>query len=377
MAKILVSQITFPPPNFGYSTISKEKIVLRWLLDWIDTCLKTGELHFGDFLPDKFKLAKYLNVSAGTLQNAIRQAESMGYFESRQSVGTLIKNPNDSHKIYEKAFSKKDKAISLIKKIIIDSNLKIGEKLPSVKVLVQRIGLGENTIRIALEELVSNNTLSVCLLKRNKCCWIYNLPISNDNLKFQDMDLVSAVAKKIKDYIVNNCQIGDKIPSNSIFAKMFNVSIRTVNEATKTLNEQKIILSRRGRYGTIYLNSPQKIKKQKEREEKSLFMSRSKGEVLQENYLYSWEKTLDALKKYIIQNHESGDKIPSMRELANILNVSTNTIKHAISIMCEDGYLIAQRGKYGGVFILEMPQKDTETFTWLALNPDVVKIKQK
>lgn len=242
---------------------------------------------------------------------------------------------------------------------------------------MQRIGLGENTIRIALEELVSNNTLSVCLLKRNKCCWIYNLPISNDNLKFQDMDLVSAVAKKIKDYIVNNCQIGDKIPSNSIFAKMFNVSIRTVNEATKTLNEQKIILSRRGRYGTIYLNSPQKIKKQKEREEKSLFMSRSKGEVLQENYLYSWEKTLDALKKYIIQNHESGDKIPSMRELANILNVSTNTIKHAISIMCEDGYLIAQRGKYGGVFILEMPQKDTETFTWLALNPDVVKIKQK
>ena len=55
---------------------------------------------------------------------------------------------------------------------------------------------------------------------------------------------------------------------------------------------------------------------------------------------------------------------------------STNTIKRAVSVLSEEGYLITQRGKYGGVFILEMPQKESEAFTWLALNPDVVKIKQ-
>ena len=105
-------------------------------------------------------------------------------------------------------------------------------------------------------------------------------------------------------------------------------------------------------------------------------MSGTQGAALQKTYLYSWETTLEALKKYIIQNHESGDKIPSMKKLADILNVSTNTIKRAVSILCEEGYLIAQRGKYGGVFILEMPQKDPEAFRWLALNPDVIQVKK-
>ena len=376
MAKIQISQIVFPAPSFKNTTLSKEKIVLNWLIDWINFSIKSGDLHYGDFLPEKIKFAKYLNVSAGTLQNAIRQAEDLGYFQSRQSVGTVINNPASREKIFEKTFSKKDRAISLIEKYILDNKLKTGAKLPNVKEFAQILTMGENTIRIALDALVVSGILCVDTLKGNKSCWIYQNPISEVDFQIQDDDLVNIIATKIKDYIVCRCQIGDKIPSNGVFSKMFKVSIRTVNAATKILNEQKIILSRRGRYGTIYLNDPQKIKKQKEREEKSLFMSKSKTEMLQETYLYSWEKTLDALKKYIIQNHDTGDKIPSMRELASILNVSTNTIKRAVSILCEEGYLIAQRGKYGGVFILEMPQKESEAFTWLALNPDVVKIKQ-
>ena len=357
--------------------MSKEKIILKWLIDWIKVSVNEHVIKYGDFLPEKSKLAKYLNVSATTLQNAIRQAEYIGYFESRQSVGTVVKDPNSQNKMFEKTFSKKDKTISLIKKYIIDNKIKIGAKLPDVKFFASLTGMGENTVRLALDTLVMSKILNVVSLKGNKSCWIYQDEFFVNDLKFQDINLINVVANKIKDYIVLNYQIGDKIISNDAFAKMFNVSIRTINDATKILNKQKIILSRRGRYGTIYLNSPQKIKKQKEREEKSLFMSKGKSENLQENYLYCWEKALDALKKYIIQNHQTGDKIPSMRVLASILNVSTNTIKRAVSTLCEDGYLIAQRGKYGGIFILEMPQKETETFTWLALNPDVVKLKQR
>ena len=193
----------------------------------------------------------------------------------------------------------------------------------------------------------------------------------------QKSNLIEATVEKMKNYIIENYAAGDKIISNELFAKMFGVSIRTVNEAAKILNEQNIILSRRGRYGTIYLNDPQKVKKQKEREEKSLFMSRQENKPLQESYLYSWEKTLDALKKYIIQNHGAGDKIPSMKELALILNVSTNTIRHAIQILCDEGYLITQRGKYGGVYILEMPQKESKAFRWLALNPTAINVDIK
>lgn len=377
MGKIHISQIILAPPNFANAALTKEKAVLNWLIEWVETSIKLSKIQYGDFLPDKSKLAKYLGVSTGTVQNAIRQAEDMGYFDSRQSVGTAVKNPQTKEKKYEKTCSKKDAAAVLVKKYILDSKLKIGSSLPCVKELSSILNVGENTLRLALNSLIRDDILEAKSQKGGKICRIYKKSFDSACIeKLQTKtNLAKLTAQKMREYIAKNYKPGDKIMSNEEFCTLFNVSIRTVNEASKLLNEQNIILSRRGRYGTIYLNDPQKIKKLKEREEKSLFMSRSAEKNLQKSYLYSWEKTLDTLKKYITQNHEPGDKIPSMKELANILNVSTNTVRRAVSVMCEDGYLIAQRGKYGGVFILEMPQDAREAYTWLALNPDVINIK--
>ena len=379
MKKILISQIDVKKPDYKTSILSKEKTVLKWLIDYIGSSLKKGSISYGMLLPAKAELASYLGVSIGTVQNAIRQAEDMGYFESKQSVGTAVKNPDSTSTKFEKMLSKKDVAVVELKKYIIDNKIKTGSQLPNVAVLSSIINSHQNTLRLALECLVREGILLRVELKGNKVCWIYQNKIEQktQNPKHDNTvtTLIDKTVERIKKYIEDNCVLGERIPSNEDFSKMLNVSIRTVNEATRILNEQCIILSRRGRYGTIYLNDPQKIKRQKEREEKSLFMSKGSKETLKTNYLYSWEKTLDALKKYIIQNHESGDKIPSMKKLADVLSVSTNTIKKAVTMLCDEGYLITQRGKYGGVFVLEIPQKETEAFTWLALNPDVIKVK--
>ena len=379
MKKILISQIDVKKPDYKTSILSKEKTVLKWLIDYIGSSLKKGSISYGMLLPAKAELASYLGVSIGTVQNAIRQAEDMGYFESKQSVGTAVKNPDSTSTKFEKMLSKKDVAVVELKKYIIDNKIKTGSQLPNVAVLSSIINSHQNTLRLALECLVREGILLRVELKGNKVCWIYQNKIEQktQNPKHDNTvtTLIDKTVERIKKYIEDNCVLGERIPSNEDFSKMLNVSIRTVNEATRILNEQCIILSRRGRYGTIYLNDPQKIKRQKEREEKSLFMSRGQKESLKTTYLYSWEKTLDALKKYIIQNHESGDKIPSMKKLADVLSVSTNTIKKAVTMLCDEGYLITQRGKYGGVFVLEIPQKETEAFTWLALNPDVIKVK--
>lgn len=380
MKKILISQIDVKKPDYKTSILSKEKTVLKWLIDYIDSSLKKGSISYGMLLPPKAELASYLGVSIGTVQNAIRQAEDMGYFESKQSVGTAVKNPDSSSAKFEKMLSKKDVAVAELKKYIIDNKIKTGSQLPNVAVLSSIINSHQNTLRLALECLVREGILLRVELKGNKVCWIYQNKIEQktQNPKHDNTvtTLIDKTVERIKKYIEDNCVLGERIPSNEDFSKMLNVSIRTVNEATRILNEQSIILSRRGRYGTIYLNDPQKIKRQKEREEKSLFMSRGQKESLKTTYLYSWEKTLDALKKYIIQNHESGDKIPSMKKLADVLSVSTNTVKKAVTMLCDEGYLITQRGKYGGIFVLEVPQKEAEAFTWLALNPNVVKVKK-
>ncbi len=380
MKKILISQIDVKKPDYKTSILSKEKTVLKWLIDYIGSSLKKGSISYGMLLPAKAELASYLGVSIGTVQNAIRQAEDMGYFESKQSVGTAVKNPDSTSTKFEKMLSKKDVAVAELKKYIIDNKIKTGSQLPNVAVLSSIINSHQNTLRLALECLVREGILLRVELKGNKVCWIYQNKIEQktQNPKHDNTvtTLIDKTVERIKKYIEDNCVLGERIPSNEDFSKMLNVSIRTVNEATRILNEQCIILSRRGRYGTIYLNDPQKIKRQKEREEKSLFMSRGQKESLKTTYLYSWEKTLDALKKYIIQNHESGDKIPPMKKLADVLSVSTNTIKKAVTMLCDEGYLITQRGKYGGIFVLEVPQKEAEAFTWLALNPNVVKVKK-
>ncbi len=380
--RIQTSQISCPKPDFKKISLPKEKVVLNWLIEWCHASIESGELSYGMFLPLKSELASFLGVSVGTVQNAIRYAEDLGYFESKQSVGTMLKDPKSDDKIFNKMFSKKDVATNALKKYILENKVKIGSNLPDLRTLSRVIGYHTNTTRLALESLVAEGCLRKESDKGNKINWIYQNKIENvcdkkSSDEPKNITLTEQITEKIKDYIVANYSKGDKIIPNESFAKMFKVSIRTVNEATKILNEQKIILSRRGRYGTIYLNDPNKIERQKEREEKSIFMSRGRGETYAPSYLYSWEKALDALKKYITQNHESGDKIPPMKDLAQILSVSTNTVKRAVSILCDEGYLITQRGKYGGVFVLETPQKESEAFTWLALNPDVIKLKNR
>ena len=96
MKKILISQIDVKKPDYKTSILSKEKTVLKWLIYYIGSSLKKGSISYGMLLPAKAELASYLGVSIGTVQNAIRQAEDMGYFESKQSVGTAVKNPDST-----------------------------------------------------------------------------------------------------------------------------------------------------------------------------------------------------------------------------------------------------------------------------------------
>ena len=66
---------------------------------------------------------------------------------------------------------------------------------------------------------------------------------------------------------------------------------------------------------------------------------------IKQSYSYDWERVLDQIKKYMITHHEAGDKLPSMKNLASILNVSTNTIRRAVNEMVEQGMTLLPEGK--------------------------------
>ena len=51
---------------------------------------------------------------------------------------------------------------------------------------------------------------------------------------------------------------------------------------------------------------------------------------------------------------------------------SEKTVKKALDNLAEDGYLMFMRGRYGGTFVMDIPQAKGEAYKWLAINSDYV-----
>ncbi len=373
MKHLTLNDIKIPKPNFGVSKTPKGQVVSAWLIDWIKHSLEYGIADIGDFIPTKEELAGFLGVSSATVQNSIRQVKDLGYFTSKQSLGTCIAD------FYSKDIKPQDElchgsiAECKIKKIVLDEKIELNRPILSISELSRRTDISQNTIRFTLEKLAQRGFLEKIHLKGNKYSWIYKKEFELtkeeilNGIEDEDFTLTHQLVEKIQRYIEKTYKQGDKILPNLAFSAMFEVSIKTVNDAMKILNARKIILSRRGRYGTIYLgeNKPSK----------TTFISSERRKLNSgQKYIYSWQKALGHLKKYIIENYEEGDKIAPIRELASILNVSPNTIRRALTTLFNSGHLVSKRGKLGGIFIVEMPEADEDAYRWLAINPEVISI---
>lgn len=373
MKHLTLDDIKIAKPDFN-SKKPKGQIVSSWLIEWVKHSLECGIADFGDFIPSKEALASFLNVSTATVQNSIREVKNLGYFCSKQSIGTYIadfysKDIKDEDELYHGTITE-----CKIKKIVLDKGIRLNASIPSIKELSNLTNISQNTIRFSLLNLSNKGYLKKIRLHGNKYSWIYakEFELSKEEItngiNDEDFTLTHQLVDKIQKYIEKTYKPGEKIIPNQAFSRMFDVSIKTVNDAMKILNSRKIILSRRGRYGTIYLGAVKNAKTD------FLTPERKKLPVSQ-NYIYSWQKALGHLKKYIAENYEVGDKIAPIRELASILNVSPNTIRRALSEMFENNYLVSRRGKTGGIFITDMPQAEGEAYRWLAINPDAVDFK--
>ena len=71
---------------------SKSVVIAKWLMSWIEHDLACGKISINNILPSKAEFAYLLGVSIGTMQNSFRYIEDLGYVESKQCIGTLVKN---------------------------------------------------------------------------------------------------------------------------------------------------------------------------------------------------------------------------------------------------------------------------------------------
>ncbi|HSA07555.1 MAG TPA: GntR family transcriptional regulator [Candidatus Gastranaerophilales bacterium] len=375
LRKIEVSELPENMPNFRKSSQTKNNILAEWLKSWINTKLAQGKLQINDLLPSKNEIAEKTSLSIGTVQTAIRIMEDEGYVASKQRIGTFICDRSVNTEVLRKQTSKRDNAIESIKRYIIKQNYQPGEVLPSSREMSKIIGSAPNTTRLAVEFLANTGIIEPKNIKKNKTGWILKLrpEISDENFADQsviDTDtLVNQIERELKELILKNYKVGDKLISHYEIAESFKVSIKTVHDAIKRLVEQGIIQARRGRYGSFILRMPsdKQIMTGKENE---IFAPATEAS------LYNYEKVETYLKTFIKENFKMGDKLPSMGKLAEKLQVSSNTIRKALQNLADNEIVSFSRGRYGGTFLINLPdiekKQEKATLSWLAVNADYI-----
>lgn len=369
LTKINISDIDAKLPDLKNSSESKTIIIGNWISDWIVKSLDSKKIKENYVLPSKAEFAYLLGVSIGTVQNAIRYIEDLGYVESKQCLGTLVKNQKNNVYTMRKLTSKKDYAIESIKKIILSENYKTGDILPSTRVISSKIGFSVNTTRVALETLSSYKILSHNKKSAKESGWIIlttDIKLNMENISTKSHTLVDMVVKDLENYIVENLKVGDKMPSHEALSKILSASIKTVHDGLKVLIDKGILLARRGRYGTSVIKLPAGASNHQTTED-SIFAP------AKDTAFYFYEKTQNSIKKMIAQDYEIGDKLPSIKELSEKFDLSPNTIRKAFHNLADEGYLVFSRGRYGGTFVIDIPETEEQAFKWLAVNPQFAK----
>lgn len=370
--KININELPSEIPDFTSSFEPKDSLIKKWIINWILSAIDKKTVKENDILPNKTDISNYLGVSVGTVQNAIRYVEDEGYLKSKQRLGTMISNVSNPISEIRKSTSKRDKSIIAVQRVIMQEEYEIGKQIPSTRKMAEMIGVSQNTVRLAYEYLYRIGIIDSKKVRGNDSNWILkdHPTVSDEALKSSENINADTLVKKIttdlKKYLSENFNIGDKIPSHEDLAKTLKVSVKTIHDCIQQLGKDGIIISRRGRYGTVLAKDPFNVTFVPLKES-SIF---AKAE---DAVFYSYEKIESKIINMIKNNYKAGDKLPSMKELSAKFDVSTNTIRKALNSLSSQGYITFGRGRFGGTFLIEVPETlERQSYQWLSINPDFI-----
>jgi len=368
--RIKMNLLPISKPDFRKLSGTKDEIIKNWLKDWIYNGLEKGVIKENNLLPLKADLAYYFGVGAGTVQSAVRKLEDEGIVVSKQRIGTLIASSTEQN--MNKLTSKRDKVVLKIKTFIFNNGFSKGACLPEMHDLEDILGSKRNTIRSALDYLCFKGYLSPVVEESENKTWEILRDVSKDEIVggVDDLNetetLSQKVSKEIEEYITHNCKIGDRLDSISTFAQRYNVSDKTAYDAMQILFNRGVIKTRRGRYGTIVVKMPNESAFQPAKEN-SIFLPAAEAAV------YSYKRIENLIRNKIKNEYSVGQKLPSMKKMSELMDVSTNTIRKAVLTLASEGYLSLSRGRFGGIYVMDIPEEGSQSFKWLAVNPQYVK----
>ncbi len=344
--------------------VNKTEVLSKWFMETIDNGINDNLFTSGQLLPKKADLAYALGVSLGTIQNVLRILEDKDYIYSKQCIGSIIKDRSDVESNIRKRTSKKDIAEEKIKNYIRVNDLSSGDKLPVSRQLSKELDMTLNTVRNAIISLISDGILEY----NSKKDLIVKSAEFSIKENVDEESLVLKVKDDLKKHICENFKIGDKLSSHEELSKLFNVSMKTIHNAVQLLVKENMLLARRGAYGTTVINTSQNASFEPRRE-MSIFAP------AKETAFYHYQKIQNKIKNIITNDYDIGSKLPSISAFSKMLDVSPNIIRKALNNLAKDGILRFTRGRYGGTYVIDLPEPTEQAFRWLAVNPQYAKVK--
>lgn len=174
----------------------------------------------------------------------------------------------------------------------------------------------------------------------------------------------SIVKKWLLDWIFsatkrNSLKDNDIIPNKSEISEHLGVSIGTVQNAIRSIEDDGYLKSKQ-RLGTMISGVTNPLVEDN-------IKSTSKR-----------EKTVEAIKIYLLQkNIQTGKVIPTARKMSEILNVSQNTVRTAYEYLEFEGIISSclHRGKDGNRILKKLPTVSEEQIKNLTLKADTLVLK--
>ena len=238
-----------------------------------------NNIQVGESIPSSRALSSIIGNSTNTTRLALDFLASQGIieakaFRSNESNWVLKQIPTITD--FENEFSESSDLNSktLVKKVTVDlknyikNNHKVGDKMPAHFELSNILKVSVKTVHDALKSLIDEGIL---LARRGRYgTTITRIPDSNVLQPTNEVSILTSsifakaedaafysyqkIENLMKNYIVKNYEIGDKLPSMEALSEKFDVSSNTIRKALQNLAKQGFVNFSRGRYGGTFVS---------------------------------------------------------------------------------------------------------------------------
>ena len=261
-------------PIIRKASSKREKVIAQIKKYILDNKIKINEP-----LPSARALSSIIGNSTNTTRLALDFLGSQGIieakaFRSNESNWTLKKIPSLSQEENALTSSSDLSSETLVEQVekdlkeYIKNNLKVGDKMPPHMELSEILKVSIKTVHDALKGLVDDGTL---LVRRGRYgTTVMKIPGENVLQPTNEVSIITSsifakadeaafysyqkIENLIRNYIAQNYEIGDKLPSMEALSEQFDVSSNTIRKALQNLSKQGYVNFLRGRYGGTFVS---------------------------------------------------------------------------------------------------------------------------